>query len=497
MLWLFFTVAFSVLAFIMLKLLGKSRLKITCPEAYNRSTKKMFWCFLVLLVLLWLPYLLYYYPGFVFPDTDVSMRQALGEMNWNNHHPVIYTLFIRGCLWAGGALSSGDITKACAVYSVIQMVLMAAAFSFLLCWCYTRFSLRSKWWGVGFLLVYGLNPYVAADSIAMWKDPLFSAAIMIWSLLLCDLGLTSGKIFESRKWRASFFIIALVILFWRNNGFCVVAAGAGLLFILCVLKRIDWRVFLLSLASVMVWLVVTIPGYRILGIGTPKEEVSGVMLNQVARVVVYDGNMTDEDRDYLNELMPLEHYSEAYRPCCVDLLKWDDQFNASALAGSRFLKTWFSLLVRNPRLYFEAWELETYGYWSVNRVEINLNEINISAGAPFNNREVDSVSIGSSTLHFSRNLKGTIWPEILKKDFWSPPLGILTWLILFGLLYALLYRKEELLLLMFPSFGGMMGLILASPIYYLARYGAFAQFLLPVFLLTLAARKTTLLREPD
>ena len=42
----------------------------------------------------WMPYLLAYWPGLVFGDTMTSIRQSVSTLN--NHHPVLYTLFIKG-----------------------------------------------------------------------------------------------------------------------------------------------------------------------------------------------------------------------------------------------------------------------------------------------------------------------------------------------------------------------------------------------------------------
>lgn len=73
----------------------------------------------------------------------------------------------------------------------------------------------------------------------------------------------------------------------------------------------------------------------------------GIPLNQMARVVALDGDMSDSDRAYMDELLPIEEYRSKYRPCCTDLLKWDANFNGAAL-DEGFLSHWLSMLVRNP-----------------------------------------------------------------------------------------------------------------------------------------------------
>ena len=69
------------------------------------------------------------------------------------------------------------------------------------------------------------------------------------------------------------------------------------------------------------------PVYTKLDLNGEPVESLGIFLNQMASVVAYDGDMTEEDREYMNGLLPLENYKDTYRPCVVDLLKWDQNFS--------------------------------------------------------------------------------------------------------------------------------------------------------------------------
>ncbi len=442
---------------------------------------KRFFDLLLLLFLLWLPYLLAYSPGFIFPDSLNALKQAMGLLPLNNRNPILFTLFLRLCLRL-----AGDLTAACLLYSAVQMLCMAACFAYLICWLRARARL-GRGWVIALIILYGLNPYVAADSIAMWKDPLFSAALVVWSLLLADLALSGGEAARRRSWLAVFSLLTLVLMFWRNNGFCAVLGAVPFLFAAALRRpRTGYRrVLLLCLAGLLLWGAMLIPVYRSLGIGTPKEEAGGLQLNQMARVAACGGEMSEEERQYLDSLLPLEAYPEAYRPCCVDLLKWDYRFDPSSMAGSRFQKTWASLAVKNPRLYFEAWELQSYGFWTLTRPEINLNTGNISAGDPYNLSEDGELKVGDTAIRF-RNLlrcEGPAW--FLPVDFWSLPLGLLNWGVLLTALYLFCRGRKRLLLPLAPSLGVALGLLAATPIWYLPRYEAGVQFLAPLFLLLL------------
>ena len=86
----------------------------------------------IVMMLLWSPYLYVYYPGFIFGDSTANIAQALGQQPLTNHHPVAYVLFIRLCLRLGQHL--GGLTMGLAIYSVIQMGIMALGIGLMVQW---------------------------------------------------------------------------------------------------------------------------------------------------------------------------------------------------------------------------------------------------------------------------------------------------------------------------------------------------------------------------
>lgn len=89
----------------------------------------------------WIPYLLIYWPGFIFGDTLSSLAQATGLASYSNHHPFLYTMFIKACLKIGNILGIGN-TGGCVLYCLVQMGFMAYAFAYLSRWITTRCSLK-------------------------------------------------------------------------------------------------------------------------------------------------------------------------------------------------------------------------------------------------------------------------------------------------------------------------------------------------------------------
>ncbi len=487
----FLTGGFAVLLANVLLGLNK-REQDGAPEALQPVLKSgRFWPVFALLALAWLPYLLHYMPGFILGDSLGSLRQALGLNGLDNRNPVAFTLLLRFCLFLGGAFSSGDITLGCLIFSAGQLLLCAAALAYLVCWLGLRMSL-SRSWRLLLALLYAFSPYVAQNSLAMWKDPIFACAVVLLTLKLTDFCLSGGAAAGEKRWLAGVFLLALLTLFSRNNGVTALLMTLAVLAI-PVLRR-GWKraakpykkLLAVLAAALLLWGAITGPVYRAVGIGgVPREESAGLMLNQMARVAAYRGDVSEEESRYLNEILPLEKYPVAYRPCCVDLLKWDEDFRGEALYGRRLYTTWFSLLLKNPGRYLEAWELESYGFWAVNLASINRQAASISYGNPYNLKEQDTLELGEFCLRFAPVLRGETWDRLLPADDWSIPLGILNWFLLLLTTVLLLTGRKRLLPALAPSLGIVCGMLLGTPIWYLPRYELPLQLLFPLFLLLL------------
>lgn len=448
----------------------------------------------------WIPYLLIYWPGFIFGDTINSFSQIAGLTPFNNRHPFLYTIFIEICLKIGNILGVGN-TGGCILYCLIQMGFMAYAFSYLSRWITARCSLKN-YWSLIIALIFSLSPYIATYSIAMWKDPFFSTALALATLLLMDFVLSKGAIVKSSKaWLPCFLILLLIIVFSRNNGIYIIACTEIVLLVYwLVTRRKPERSFahIGKLAGaiacvVVLCLVVTGPVYRALGVApSPKVESVGILLNQMARVAALDGDMTESDREYLNSIVPLDEYKTLYTPATVDNLKWSASFNGVALEND-FFEHWLSLFAQNPRTYFEAWELQTFGFWAVNQPDVLSFGANISSGVPRNTVGAYAADLDDYQINAENKLGHDSLRNVFPQDSRSIPVSIIFWSVAFLSICLCLSGRARWVIALVPSLALLGTLIVASPIWYWPRYGAAVQFLIPYYvaLIILMRNSTT------
>lgn len=435
----------------------------------------------------WIPYLYIYYPGFIFNDSRSSLWQSLGQMQLNNHFPVMYTLFIKCCLRVGMHL--GSLTMGVAVYSVMQMIIMAGAIGYFISWMQTRFSLK-KWLTIALTLVFALSRYIAQYSIAMWKDPIFSVAVMLVTVWLMDLLFTQGGIRKNMKKMLLLFVALEIMILSRNNGFYI-ALATLLMAMLGILfeknKQAIGQIIFVVLLAIVCSRVVTGPIYASWGVSKDDErtESYGIFLTQMVRVVVLDGNLSDEDLEYMNRILPLEEYAVVYRQDCIDSVKWSEHYNGAVL-GDNFFKHYFSILKKNPRICFEAWELQTFGFWSMNQKQINNFDGNIVVGV-LRNIQPDGVGIeGITTKPVDDNSMLTkLFPYTAR----CIPIAYIHWLLIGLALFAIAKGDWKRLIVLAPALGLMATLILASPISYWPRYGLAQQLLLPLFIVMIFLRE--------
>lgn len=444
----------------------------------------------LVIFLLYLPFFLRYCPGLFFGDTFSSLAQIMGWNPLSNHHPVAFTLMMGACIKVAGLFGLGP-SAGVALLTVLQMACVASTFGYLSIWATSRLGVSSRWSWLPVAL-FGLSRYCALYSVALWKDPLFSCCLVLMVTMLADA--VMGKDSRSGALRLLVFgVLALGVMLLRNNGLYICAALFVVSAIIAVLGRLG-RISPMGSGSrlgiplgiaIAACLAITGPVYSAMGV-VPSEDVesAGIPLAQMARVAALDGDMSESDRSYMNELLPLDRYKEVYRPSFIDPLKWNDDFNADHLKDG-FWAHWAAMFLRNPSMYFEAWELQTFGFWAPNVKGADGLPENFLMGAPYNLAADGEASAGVGF----RNLLAPLGDgvnKVIGLNAWSISGAVVFWLLVFSAVLLVSRGRPRFALPLLPFLLLYVTLFIASPIWYWPRYIVAAQFGLPVVLVVVA-----------
>lgn len=419
-----------------------------------------------ILFVFWLPCFLTFYPGSGSSDSCASVMQALGEEALNNHHPVMFTLLVRVCLKIGAVF--GGTEEGIAVFSVVQMLLMAVVLSLSTVWMEKHGA--SKKWGWVATTFWAINPIVAVYSITMWKDVLFSIWIMLFVMFLYDVAEGGADYLYQWKNLAKLACLCFLVAFGRNNGIYIVVLV--MITALCMYRKY-WKRFLPFFAAVFI-LIVAIQGPVYAAFGIKKggfAESVAIPMQQMAHTVAMDGNITEEQGNYINQLLPTETIKEVYNPYIADAIKFNQQFNASYLEQSKdeFLKVWAQMLPANLKGYMEAYGLQTMGYWYLDVANWKCT-FGLEYAEQYNLRTVNVIQslTGVDSSRFIQNAvaENDIMPVVSYLFKVATPV----WLILFLCCVMIWQKRKRYTLSLLPLVGVWGTLMIATPVYCEFRY---------------------------
>lgn len=429
-------------------------------------------CFLFLIV--WVPYLMSYWPGGIYADTVDSLNMALGKAQWNNHNPVLYTLLWKIVFSITGAFSGKGEYPGLKFFTVLQTVLMAAAMSAFITWCYRKGFHRVF---VGILVfVTALCPLYPFYGISLWKDTLFSIVVFTFSVFLYHL-------FDGKKEDVSlpeltvYGILLFLLIFLRNNGiyiaaFCTVMMVA---FSIRMCKKMSVKLGSLSLVILIISAIIQGPVFDSCGYNIDKAgESFGIPIQQTAYILATDGKVSDKDAEVLGKIMPYENWKLLYDPIVADTIKFDSSFDRNYFEenGEEFFKTYLHLVMENPVKAVKGHMLSTMGFWDIRE----SSAIAYICNFHFGNAEYFMSDYFDYYMDFS--FKEMVEP----RKYLSSALFV--WLLLFTVMICLSRHHYRGLISLLPTLGVWLTVMVATPVSFSFRY-VYSLFLcVPLYLIT-------------
>lgn len=269
---------------------------------------------------------------------------------------MVHTLLLGIFLQAGIAL--GEVWKGVLLYTLFQMIVLAAIFAYAVR-CVALLSNRHApaLLALGWFALCPLNNVLA---ISTTKDTLFCGFVILSISLAVSIsrqGRTLGRVI-------ALALSTLMALLFRNNA--VIAFGllalAGLASLLVRRHRPKrWTVAVTALPLAL-YLFVVGPVYSLAGV-LPSDTVSeslSVPLQQLARTATLADDLGEDDRAFIDELIP---GWTSYQAGISDLVKntLDEDFLRDNLI--RVVQRYVDIGLSHPLTYAESFLMNTYAYW--------------------------------------------------------------------------------------------------------------------------------------
>jgi hypothetical protein len=390
----------------------------------------------LLLSLLWIPFLLAFYPAPGMNDTVYMMENPwTGSIQFPWFYSAVYGLAAEGAERLLGTREYGVFALSC-----IQMVGMAAVWTWVSRWISHRGTCTPL--GLLFYAYGALFPMVGNYAIAAVRDTVYSMTLLLWMIYLYELAHEKQN---RTGWAFHWLTLPLLVLglvLSRSNGLpaaipLILAAG-----ILGCGKR---RAVLALILGAAVTIIPSQVIYHVKDEEPLVQESLAVPINQMGRVLVMDGHLSPEARKEMTVLLPEKDWRENYNPYTVDFIKWHDQFQHDTMNEHKkaFLAAWWKTGWNNPEMYVEAWMTETYSIWNLDPLEYHvqsrfgwaLSDENTKDMAPADN---DLMAVGSFPMPMKLKSALANW-QYEGSRFLGP--GLCLWFCL--LILALYYVRKE------------------------------------------------------
>ena len=348
-------VALAALWLLMRHVLPKTEMK---PDAEEKKPFCTWGAFLFILCC-YVPMFLIEYPGSFTYDTQSEAAQIASQA-YSSGYPLLHTLMIRFCVSLRGVL--GSMNRCAALYSIIQMVLVAFCFAQFCASISRSVSRRAARLS---MLFFGLYPLHMAFASNCTKDVLFASFLALYVALCFEeiaCGITRGR-------RVLQVVSGVLACLLRNN---MIYAMIAWVVVLLIVRKNFRRMALYGLLICALSLGINTG----LKAATDAEsgdviELFSVPIQQLARVRLYAPQALNADEMEVVETVYQGWRFYQYEPTISDPIKNNlvDAIFEENLSG--FLKAWISVGVKCPASYLDAFlnlalpSMYPYSKWNV------------------------------------------------------------------------------------------------------------------------------------
>ena len=307
-------------------------------------------------IAIWGLWFIVFFPGASMNDV---INGFMHVAHAGNLQPFFYEAYNHYGFAFGQRIFHGNGTMSFALLTIVQIIFCAFCVAYNTVWLYERSMLSGKW-TVLYPMYFCIMPIIADYSITIVKDVPFSFAYLLFIPLLYDTMEEHVK----QKWLLLAFSV-FIIWFSRSNGKYIMIIG--LLSAALVSARNARKVLCILALMFLINKGATAVQVSINPWDTFMRESSAVIMNQISAVVAAGGTISQEDKEFISNIIPYDKWGELYRPSNVDSLKYTGFFNTKYLNEHKadYLKAWMRIVRDNPEICVKSYVIHTYGLWAV------------------------------------------------------------------------------------------------------------------------------------
>ena len=440
-----------------------NKIKMFENKANTKFDLKLFFIFLIIILICWTPYFLRYFPAIMTSDSYYVIHYA-NEKILSDFHTFRTTWFF-GIFFHLGKLLFNNMNAAVALSTIVQMLLMASIFSYSI--IYLRNKGINKFFCIICLLIYSLSPLHAHYSITLWRDIVFGGAFVLLFTTLYEFVTTNKKIKNSTIFL--FIISILLILFFRNNGIYIcILLLPFILFSKISYKKMISIVYIIILTF---YFIIKGPIFDYFNIEKSTTiEAFSIPLQQIARTISLDKKIDEKDRIYLSQIMNTNLIKERYASAISDPIKNLTNNQKLSQSKGKFITLWFKYLVKYPKVYFEAYFTQTLGYWYPN---VEYWATGMESKSIFEDINVYSDPITSNNFNKVIDLS-TLRKIPFSNLIWS--CGTTTFILIISSFIFIYNNKVKYILPYIPLYLLLFSILISTPVFSELRYvyGIFA-----------------------
>ncbi|REG08721.1 hypothetical protein DFR64_2096 [Pelolinea submarina] len=279
--------------------------------------------------------LLTFWPGMMTNDSINQWKEVVTG-NYTDLNPILHTLLLSGLV---------KIAYSPAVVAIFQIAV------FYLVLVFGFGTLRRRGVSTPFLvvlsLIFALWPFNSLMVNILWKDILYSLALLLLFIFLLEAAWTNGNLLENKKNYLLLGITAFMVATIRHNGFPVAFIVLG---ILPLVYKKYWKGLLVTLLFVLlVWAGVKGPlKSRVSTTENNTNALNLTLLHHISAHFDAGSELTEDQIDYLNELLPISQWK--YDCCYMGNIYTHPDFDQTLYMdnSSNNLRMAYALFLQDP-----------------------------------------------------------------------------------------------------------------------------------------------------